>query len=66
MRIPLAALLMVALPVIAAEPVALHCARAADDYPDAARRPLARSEIARHAADEQCSDHRRKRRQGFQ
>ena len=36
MRIPLAALLMVALPVFAAEPVALHCARAADDYPDAA------------------------------
>jgi hypothetical protein len=37
MRIPLAALLLViALPVIAAEPVPLHCARGASDYPDAA------------------------------
>jgi len=36
MRISLAALLMVALPVIAAEPVPLHCARGPGDYPDAA------------------------------
>jgi len=36
MRIPLAALLMVALPVLAAEPVPLYCARSAGDYPDAA------------------------------
>ena len=36
MRIPLAALWLVALPVIAAEPVPLHCARGAGDSPDAA------------------------------
>jgi len=36
MRIALAALLLVSLPVVAAEPVPLHCARAAGDYPDAA------------------------------
>ena len=37
MRTPLAALfLVVAIPAIAAEPVPLHCARGATDYPDAA------------------------------
>lgn len=35
MRIPLAALLLVALPAIA-DPVPLHCARGGGDYPDAA------------------------------
>lgn len=36
MRIPLAAILVFALPSFAAEPVPLYCGRAAGDYPDAA------------------------------
>lgn len=36
MRIPLAALLVFALPSFATEPVPLYCGRGAGDYPDAA------------------------------